>query len=218
LDPKTSIHWHYQDGESIEANATICSIQGRARSLMTGERTALNLLQTLSATATISKQYADAVRGTSTVILDTRKTIPGLRAAQKYAVLCGGCQNHRIGLFDAILIKENHIAAMGSITLAVQAAVALGKGAWIEVEVETLDELKEALAAGASRILLDEFTPEMVRTAVDLAKGQAQLEVSGNVTLESVRAIAALGVDFISVGALTKHIRAVDLSMRVTLD
>jgi nicotinate-nucleotide pyrophosphorylase (carboxylating) len=218
LDPKTRIHWHYQDGESIEANATICSIQGRARSLMTGERTALNLLQTLSATATISKHYADAVRGTSTVILDTRKTIPGLRAAQKYAVLCGGCQNHRIGLFDAILIKENHIAAMGSITLAVQAAVALGKGAWIEVEVETLDELEEALAAGAGRILLDEFTPEMVRTAVDLAKGQAQLEVSGNVTLESVRAIAALGVDFISVGALTKHIRAVDLSMRVTLD
>ena len=218
LDPKTHVHWHYQDGDSINANEVVCSIQGSARSLMTGERTALNLLQTLSATATLSRHYAEAVKGTSTVILDTRKTIPGLRAAQKYAVHCGGCQNHRIGLFDAILIKENHIAAIGSITLAVQAAVALGKGAWIEVEVETLDELKEALAAGASRILLDEFTPEMVRTAVDLAKGQAQLEVSGNVTLESVRTIAALGVDFISVGALTKNIRAIDLSMRVTLD
>lgn len=185
---------------------------------MTGERTALNLLQTLSATATLSRHYAEAVKGTSTVILDTRKTIPGLRSAQKYAVLCGGCQNHRFGLYDAILIKENHIAAMGSITLAIQEAIALDQGDFIEVEVETLEELKEALAAGANRILLDEFTAEMVKDAVALAKGRAQLEVSGNVTLEKVSTIAALGVDFISVGALTKNIRAIDLSMRVTLD
>ena len=218
LDPKTHIHWHYQDGDSIKANEAVCSIQGSARSLMTGERTALNLLQTLSATATLSRHYAEAVKGTSTVILDTRKTIPGLRSAQKYAVLCGGCQNHRFGLYDAILIKENHIAAMGSITLAIQEAIALDQGDFIEVEVETLEELKEALAAGANRILLDEFTAEMVKDAVALAKGRAQLEVSGNVTLEKVSTIAALGVDFISVGALTKNIRAIDLSMRVTLD
>jgi nicotinate-nucleotide pyrophosphorylase (carboxylating) len=184
---------------------------------MTGERTALNLLQTLSATATLAREYAKAVEGTGVRILDTRKTIPGLRLAQKYAVRCGGCHNHRIGLYDGILIKENHILSAGSITQAIRSAVRLQAGVMIEVEVETLDELNEALTAGAKRILLDEFSLPMMREAVAMAAYRAELEVSGSVTLEGIREIAETGVNYISVGALTKNIRAIDLSLRVTL-
>ena len=218
LDPALRIDWYKQDGDAVEAGDLLCRLKGSARSLMTGERTALNLLQTLSGTATLARQYARAVAGTQARILDTRKTLPGLRLAQKYAVRCGGCHNHRIGLFDGILIKENHILAAGSITAALQAAQSLRTGVMIEVEVETLEELREALDAGAARVLLDEFTLPMMREAVTMSAGRAELEVSGNVTLESIRVIAETGVDFISIGALTKHIRAVDLSLRVTVD
>jgi nicotinate-nucleotide pyrophosphorylase (carboxylating) len=182
--------------------------------LLTGERTALNFLQTLSGTATLARRWADAVAGTGARILDTRKTIPGLRLAQKYAVTCGGCHNHRVGLYDAVLIKENHIAAAGSVTAALRAAQAEAAGLEIEVEVETLGQLREALAAGARRILLDNFPLERLREAVAMAGRRARLEASGGVSLETVRAIAETGVDDISVGALTKDVRAVDLSMR----
>jgi nicotinate-nucleotide pyrophosphorylase (carboxylating) len=218
LDPGLHINWCKRDGDAVEAGDLLCRLKGPARSLMTGERTALNLLQTLSGTATLARQYARAVTGTRARILDTRKTLPGLRLAQKYAVRCGGCHNHRIGLYDGILIKENHILAAGSITAALHAAQALRAGVMIEVEVETLEELREALDAGATRVLLDEFTLTMMREAVTMSAGRAELEVSGNVTLESIRDIAETGVDFISIGALTKHVRAVDLSLRVTVD
>ena len=218
LDPALRIDWCKQDGDAVEAGDLLCRLKGSARSLMTGERTALNLLQTLSGTATLARQYARAVAGTRARILDTRKTLPGLRLAQKYAVRCGGCHNHRIGLYDGILIKENHILALGSITAALQAAQSLRAGVMIEIEVETLEELREALDAGATRVLLDEFTLPMMREAVMMSAGRAELEVSGNVTLESIRDIAETGVDFISIGALTKHVRAVDLSLRVTVD
>ncbi len=218
LDPTVHIDWCKRDGDAVEAGDMLCRLQGPARSLMTGERTALNLLQTLSGTATLARQYALAVAGTRARILDTRKTLPGLRRAQKYAVRCGGCHNHRIGLFDGILIKENHILAAGSITAALQAAQALQAGVMIEVEVETLEELREALDAGARRVLLDEFTLPMMQEAVAMSAGRAELEVSGNVTLDSIGDIAETGVDFISIGALTKHVRAVDLSLRVTVD
>lgn len=218
LDPALRIDWYKQDGDAVEAGDLLCRLKGSARSLMTGERTALNLLQTLSGTATLARQYARAVAGTQARILDTRKTLPGLRLAQKYAVRCGGCHNHRIGLFDGILIKENHILAAGSITAALQAAQSLRAGVMIEIEVETLEELREALDAGATRVLLDEFTLPMMQEAVIMSAGRAELEVSGNVTLESIRDIAETGVDFISIGALTKHVRAVDLSLRVTVD
>ena len=218
LDPALRIDWYKQDGDAIGAGDLLCRLMGSARSLMTGERTALNLLQTLSGTATLARQYARAVTGTRTRVLDTRKTLPGLRLAQKYAVRCGGCHNHRIGLYDGILIKENHILAAGSITAALQAAQSLRAGVMIEIEVETLEELREALDAGATRVLLDEFTLPMMREAVTMSAGRAELEVSGNVTLESIRVIAETGVDFISIGALTKHVRAVDLSLRVTVD
>ena len=218
LDPALRIDWCKQDGDAVEAGDLLCRLKGSARSLMTGERTALNLLQTLSGTATLARQYANAVAGTRARILDTRKTLPGLRLAQKYAVRCGGCHNHRIGLYDGILIKENHILAAGSITAALQAAQSLRAGVMIEIEVETLEELREALDAGATRVLLDEFTLPMMREAVTMSAGRAELEVSGNVTLESIRDIAETGVDFISIGALTKHVRAVDLSLRVTVD
>ncbi len=218
LDPALRIDWCKQDGDAVEAGDLLCRLKGSARSLMTGERTALNLLQTLSGTATLARQYANAVAGTRARILDTRKTLPGLRLAQKYAVRCGGCHNHRIGLYDGILIKENHILAAGSITAALQAAQSLRAGVMIEIEVETLEELREALDAGATRVLLDEFTLPMMREAVTMSAGRAELEVSGNVTLECIRGIAETGVDFISVGALTKHVRAVDLSLRVTVD
>ncbi len=217
LDPSVQIVWECEEGAEVQAGGLLCRLEGSARSLMTGERTALNLLQTLSATATLARKYAKAVEGTGVKVLDTRKTIPGLRLAQKYAVRCGGCHNHRIGLYDGILIKENHILAAGSITRAIRSAEGLQAGVMIEVEVETLDELNEALAAGAKRILLDEFTLPMMREAVVMAANRAELEVSGSVTLEAIREIADTGVNYISVGALTKNVRAIDLSMRVTL-
>lgn len=217
LGPVTKIQWHYQDGNRIETDQVLCHIEGPARSLMTGERSALNLLQTLSGTASQARCYADAVQGTTLRILDTRKTIPGLRDAQKYAVTVGGCHNHRIGLYDGILIKENHIRAMGSISKAVEAANALGRAVMIEVEVETLDELDEALQAGVTRILIDEFTPEMRAEAVRKSRGKAEIEVSGSVRLEDLPAIAESGVDFVSIGSLTKHVRAIDLSMQVVI-
>lgn len=217
LDPTIRIDWRAKDGDALSAGASLCNLSGPARPLLTGERTALNLLQTLSATASAARCYAEAVHGTGVTVLDTRKTLPGLRQAQKYAVRCGGCANHRMGLYDGILIKENHILATGSITAAVHAARAHSPSVPLEVEVETLDELGEALDAGAERILLDNFTLEAMRQAVALTRGRALLEVSGNVTLETIRVIAETGVDFISVGALTKHVRAVDLSMRITL-
>jgi nicotinate-nucleotide pyrophosphorylase (carboxylating) len=195
----------------------LCRLEGPARLLMTGERTALNLLQTLSGTATLSKRYAEAVEGTTLKILDTRKTLPGLRNAQKYAVKIGGCHNHRIGLYDGILIKENHIRAIGSITLAVEAARNLGRQVMIEVEVESLEELDEALSAGVQRILIDEFTPAMREAAVRRSRGRAELEVSGNVRIEDLPEIARSGVDYVSIGSLTKHLRAVDLSMQVEI-
>lgn len=217
LDPDTRIKWHFRDGEPVEADRILCHLEGRARTLMTGERAALNLLQTLSGTATLAKRYADALQGSSLRILDTRKTIPGLRDAQKYAVTIGGCHNHRIGLYDGILIKENHIRALGSISKAVEAARGLGKPVMIEVEVETLEELDEALAVGVTRILIDEFTPEMRKEAVARTRGRAELEVSGSVALDDLAEIAKSGVDFVSIGSLTKHVRAIDLSMQVVI-
>ncbi len=217
LDSSVKVTWEVAEGDEARPDDRLCRLYGPARALMTGERTALNLLQTLSATATLARRYAEAVAGTGVRVLDTRKTIPGLRLAQKYAVRCGGCHNHRLGLYDGILIKENHILAAGSITRAVQAAQALRAGVMLEVEVETLEELAEALDSGVSRVLLDEFTTTMLHDAVRLAAGRAELEVSGNVTLETVRAMAETGVDYISVGALTKNVRAIDLSMRVVV-
>ncbi|MFN5746632.1 MAG: carboxylating nicotinate-nucleotide diphosphorylase [Methylococcaceae bacterium] len=217
LDPSIKLRWQADEGALVAANQPLCLLEGPARALLTGERTALNLLQTLSATATLAHRYAEAVKGTRVRILDTRKTLPGLRDAQKYAVRCGGCHNHRVGLYDGILIKENHILSAGSITHALQAAQALGAGVMIEVEVETLDELAEALAAGARRVLLDEFSLSQMREAVALTQGRAELEVSGSVTLDNLREIAETGVDYISVGALTKNVRAIDLSMRVII-
>lgn len=217
LDPDTRIKWHFRDGEPVEADRILCQLEGRARTLMTGERAALNLLQTLSGTATLARRYADALQGSSLRILDTRKTIPGLRDAQKYAVTIGGCHNHRIGLYDGILIKENHIRALGSISKAVEAAKGLGKPVMIEVEVETLEELDEALAVGVTRILIDEFTPEMRKEAVARTRGRAELEVSGSVALDDLAEIAKSGVDFVSIGSLTKHVRAIDLSMQVVI-
>ena len=217
IDPRVAIEWLAHDGDAIAPNQTLCRLNGPARSLLTGERAALNFLQTLSGTATLARRWADAVAGTGARILDTRKTIPGLRLAQKYAVTCGGCHNHRIGLYDAVLIKENHIAAAGSVTAALHAAIANAAGLEIEIEVETLEQLREALVAGARRILLDNFPLERLREAVAIAAGRARLEASGGVTLDTVRAIAETGVDDISVGALTKDVRAVDLSMRFDL-
>jgi nicotinate-nucleotide pyrophosphorylase (carboxylating) len=214
LDPGVRIHWHDRDGDLLAPGRILCEMEGPTRALLSGERTALNFLQTLSATATRGRRYADAVAGTGARILDTRKTLPGLRLAQKYAVRCGGCANHRIGLFDAILIKENHIQAVGSIGAALEAARRYSPGVEIEVEVESLAELQEALAAGGKRILLDNFDLEGLREAVRISAGRARLEASGGVDLSTLRAIAETGVDDISVGGLTKDVRAVDLSMR----
>ena len=214
LDPGARIEWACADGDAVQADAVLCSMEGNARALVGAERCALNFLQTLSATATVTRSYADAVAGTGTVILDTRKTLPGLRLAQKYAVRCGGGVNYRIGLYDAILIKENHVAAAGGIIPAVAAARERHPDLLLEVEVESLDELTQALGAGADRVLLDDFTPKMLRQAVALANRRVPLEVSGSVDLARVRAIAECGVDYISIGALTKNVRAVDLSMR----
>ena len=214
LDPGVHIHWRDRDGDLLAPGRILCELEGPTRALLSGERTAMNFLQTLSATATRARLYADAVAGTGTRILDTRKTLPGLRLAQKYAVRCGGCTNHRIGLFDAILIKENHIQAAGSIGAALAAAQRLSPGVEIEVEVESLAELQEALAAGGKRILLDNFDLEGLREAVRVGAGRARLEASGGVDLTTLRAIAEIGVDDISVGGLTKDVKAVDLSMR----
>jgi nicotinate-nucleotide pyrophosphorylase (carboxylating) len=214
LDRDIKITWHFDDGERVPADTVLCELAGNARALVAGERNALNFLQTLSGTATITRRYVDAVAGTRTKILDTRKTIPGLRLAQKYAVRCGGGHNHRIGLFDAILIKENHIVAAGGIAIAIRTARAAHPEVLLECEVESLDELRAAIDAGADRVMLDEFSGAVLRQAVDLAAGRLPLEVSGSVNLVRVRAIAQTGVDFISIGALTKNVRAIDLSMR----
>ena len=216
LDAEVDIIWYAAEGCAVASGSTLCKLNGAARALLTGERTALNLLQTLSATATAARQYADAVVGTGCKVLDTRKTIPGLRAAQKYAVACGGCYNHRIGLYDGVLIKENHIMAAGSINRAIQAARELTDVA-VEVEVESLPELLEAIAAKPDRIMLDNFSLDDLRAAVKLNAGAIELEASGNIGLDNIRTIAETGVDYISIGALTKHIKAVDLSMRIKL-
>jgi nicotinate-nucleotide pyrophosphorylase (carboxylating) len=217
LDPAIQVAWQVHDGARIARGALLCQLEGPARALVTGERTAINFLQTLSGTATATAAYVEAARGTRTTVLDTRKTLPGLRAAQKYAVRVGGAANHRAGLFDAVLIKENHIAAAGSITAAVERARALHPGLLVEAEVENFGELREALAAGADRIMLDEFELEELSQAVAEVGGRVPLEVSGSVALERVRAIAETGVDFVSIGALPKHVRAVDLSLRIEL-
>lgn len=214
VDPSISITWHFKDGDHLEADNLICTLNGPARSLLTGERTAMNYLQTLSATATLSSNYAAQVEGFDVKVLDTRKTIPGFRLAQKYAVRCGGCHNHRIGLYDGILIKENHINAAGSIAAAIAQAKTLHPDIAIEVEVENFEEMAQALAGQADIILLDNFDIAMLKQAVERNQGQALLEASGNVNLTTVRAIAETGVDRISVGALTKDIKAIDLSMR----
>jgi len=214
LDPRVRVNWSARDGDRIRADQQLCTLQGAARSLLTGERTALNFLQMLSATATVTRKHVDAVAGTKCRILDTRKTIPGLRVAQKYAVRCGGGTNHRIGLFDAILVKENHIAAAGSIASAVAAARRLNSRVLLEVEVENLTQLREALDARVDRVLLDNFSLDQMREAVQVTNRRTELEASGNMSLEKLRAVAETGVDFISVGGLTKHVRAVDLSMR----
>jgi nicotinate-nucleotide pyrophosphorylase (carboxylating) len=218
VDAQVRVTWSAHDGDAVRVNQVLCHLEGPARGILTAERTALNFLQTLSATATAARRHVEAVRGTRATILDTRKTLPGLRLAQKYAVRCGGAQNHRIGLYDGILIKENHIAAAGSIAAAVRAARASAPpGVFVEVEVETATQLQEALAAGVERILLDNFTLDGIRAAVAATAGRAKLEVSGGVTLETVRTLAETGVDFISIGGLTKHLRAVDLSLRITV-
>lgn len=215
LDADTRVHWHAADGERLTPGQRLCTLEGRLRVLLSGERTALNYLQTLTGTATRARVYADAVAGLAVRILDTRKTLPGLRVQQKYAVRCGGCANHRMGLYDAVLIKENHILAAGSIAAAVTAARQAGSGAWIEVEVESLAELREALASGCERVLLDNFTLTDLHSAVAINAGRARLEASGGITLADLRTIAETGVDDISVGALTKDLMAADLSMRL---
>ncbi|ROR35122.1 carboxylating nicotinate-nucleotide diphosphorylase [Inmirania thermothiophila] len=214
LDPAVAVRWRVAEGERVGPGTVLCELEGPAAPLLTGERTALNFLQTLSGTATVTRRYVDAVAGTGVRILDTRKTLPGLRAAQKYAVRAGGGHNHRMGLYDAVLVKENHIAALGSVAEAVRRALARNPGLEVEVEVEDLGQLEEAVAAGARRALLDNFPLEGLREAVRIARGRCRLEASGDVTLERVRAVAETGVDDISVGALTKHVRAVDLSLR----
>ena len=214
-DPACQLDWRLSDGDSLSAGDELCRIQGPARALLTAERTALNFIQLLSGTATTASLYAARVAHTGVKLLDTRKTLPGLRLAQKYAVACGGCHNHRIGLFDAFLIKENHIAAAGSISAAISTARRAATGKLIEVEVETAEELHQALEAGADRIMLDNFSLQQLREAVKTARGRAELEASGNITDETLVSIAETGVDLISIGALTKHVRALDLSMRL---
>lgn len=214
LAPTVQIDWQFRDGDKVAANALLCTLRGNARSILSGERTALNFLQTLSATATATRRYVDLVAHTACRILDTRKTLPGLRTAQKYAVLCGGGTNHRIGLYDRVLIKENHIMAAGSITAAIQQARQLHPGILVEVETENLHELAEATAAQADIIMLDEYSLADMREAVRVTAGKIPLEASGGVSPETVVAIAETGVDFVSIGGITKHVRAVDLSMR----
>jgi nicotinate-nucleotide pyrophosphorylase (carboxylating) len=217
MDPSVQIDWRARDGERVDAGAVICRLSGHARSLVSAERSALNFLQLLSGTASMTADYVAAVTGTAARVLDTRKTVPGLRVAQKYAVRCGGGHNHRFGLYDAILVKENHIIAAGSITAAVEAARRLHPKLLLEVEVENLDELTQTLDAGVDRIMLDNFSLPLMVEAVRQTAGRVPLEVSGNVTLDTIGEFARTGVDFISVGALTKHVRAVDLSLRLQL-
>ncbi|WP_374360209.1 carboxylating nicotinate-nucleotide diphosphorylase [Pseudoduganella danionis] len=209
------IEWHYAEGDLMLADTPVCTLHGPARALLTGERAALNFLQLLSGVATVTRKYVDVIAGTRAAILDTRKTLPGMRLAQKYAVRVGGGQNQRLALYDGILIKENHIAAAGGITPAVHAAQALNKGVSIQVEVETIVELEEALAAGAVSILLDNFSLDMMRDAVQRNAGRALLEASGGINFDTVRAIAETGVDRISIGSLTKDVRATDYSLRI---
>ena len=215
LDPQAAIRWHAGDGEPIAAGQVLCEIEASTRALLTAERAALNFLQLLSATATATRLYVNAVAGTGARIVDTRKTLPGLRLAQKYAVTCGGGSNHRLGLYDGILIKENHIMAAGGVTAALEQARAIGRDdVFIQIEVETLEQLAEALDAGAKMILLDNMSLSQMRQAVGLTAGRAELEASGGVSLDTVRSIAETGVDRISIGGLTKSVRAIDLSLR----
>ncbi len=217
IDESVSLTWHVKDGDKVDANTVLVRLEGSARAILTAERTALNFLQTLSATATVTAFYAKYLDGSNTKILDTRKTLPGLRHAQKYAVRCGGGQNHRVGLFDAFLIKENHIFSCGNIKKAVSRAKTMMPGKPVEVEVESLTELEQALGAGADIVMLDNFSNEQIQQAVALNKGQCKLEVSGNITDERLASLAKLGVDYISSGALTKHVQAIDLSLRINL-
>lgn len=218
LDPDTRITWHVQDGDSVKPDQLLFELSGNARALLTGERTALNFVQTLSGTASVSAAYAHKVKDAPVTLLDTRKTLPGLRLAQKYAVDCGGCANHRVGLFDAFLIKENHIAACGGIAEAVSKAREIAPETPVEVEVESLEQLEQALTAGADIVMLDNFSPEDLTVAVSRNRGRAKLEASGNVTDATLPTLANTGVDYISIGALTKHCRALDLSMRLSVE
>ena len=217
LDPAVRIEWRVRDGDEVKPGDILLTLSGPARSLLTGERTALNFLQTLSGTATIARQFAALVKGTTIQILDTRKTIPGLRLAQKYAVTVGGCHNHRIGLYDAFLIKENHIAACGGIVAAVTKAREIAPDKPVEVEVESLEEFQQALQAGADIIMLDNFDEKQIREAIAINRGIARLEVSGNLEVDNLAAKAIEGIDYLSSGSLTKHCRAIDLSMRIQL-
>lgn len=219
FDPAVLIQWHAQDGNRLSANQVVCEISGNARAMLSAERPALNFVQTLSATATVTRRYVDAVSGTAAQIMDTRKTLPGLRLAQKYAVKCGGGENQRIGLFDGILIKENHIMAAGGIAQALARAFEqTPRNISVQIEVESLDQLTQALSARAKLVLLDNFSPADMREAVKLNAGRAKLEASGGITLDNVRRYADTGVDRISIGALTKDVKALDLSMRFRLD
>jgi nicotinate-nucleotide pyrophosphorylase (carboxylating) len=217
LDPRVAVHWQVADGDRVTPNQALFHLEGPARSLLTGERSALNFLQMLSGVATRAQYFADMVADAQVKLLDTRKTLPGLRQAQKYAVTCGGCHNHRIGLFDAFLIKENHIAACGGIGQAISAAHKIAPGKPVEVEVESLEELQEALDAGADIIMLDELSLDDMREAVRRTAGRAKLEASGGINEQTLRVIAETGVDYISIGSMTKDVKAVDLSMRLSL-
>lgn len=218
LDSDITIDWISHDGDLIEIDTTICKLNGNAQAILIGERTALNFIQTLSGTATKTKSYVDRISGTDAQILDTRKTLPGMRYAQKYAVRCGGGKNHRMGLYDAILIKENHIATSGSIAKAVHSAKEQNPSLKLEVEVETIEQLEESLTTQADVILLDNFSLSELEAAVGLTDGKKKLEASGNMTLENIREVAKTGVDYISIGAITKHVQAVDFSMRFTTE
>jgi nicotinate-nucleotide pyrophosphorylase (carboxylating) len=217
LDPRVAVHWQVADGDRAAPDQVLFTLEGPARSLLTGERSALNFLQLLSGVATRAQHYADQVAHTGVRLLDTRKTLPGLRLAQKYAITCGGCDNHRIGLYDAFLIKENHIAACGGLAAAITAAHGIAPGKPVEVEVENLDELHQALVGGADIIMLDELSLADMREAVRLTAGRARLEASGGINDSTLREVAETGVDYISIGALTKDVKVVDLSMRLSL-